>query len=169
MGKTVNRSDPYRKVKFRGVTLDERTKSAFLWAEKRYIAQAPNKRGPLRIGQGSYNKGGVEGSAGTHDGGGVLDVMFAGLNSKQRAGVLKWFRRAGFAFWRREGAAWGKNNDHGHGVLLGHRNASLAAKAQMASYRAHRDGLAYNGYDGSWRPKRGRRWSHRQNRPIIKR
>ena len=30
MGKTVNRSDPYRKVKFRGVTLDERTKSAFL-------------------------------------------------------------------------------------------------------------------------------------------
>ena len=167
-GKTVNKSDPYKRRDYRGVTLDNRTISALDWAEKRYLAVAPKKRKPFRLGQGSYNKGGVSGSAGTHDGGGVFDVMFAGLNAKQRRGVVKWLRRAGFAAWAREGAVWGTNNDHCHAILLGHKTASAPAKSQMDSYRAHRDGLAGNRYDSSWRPKRLRRWSHRQNRPVIK-
>jgi hypothetical protein len=170
MGKTVNTSAPYKKRTWRGVTLDNRTISAIKWAEAHYASRAPIKRGPFRIGQGSYNAGKVDASAGTHDGGGVVDIMFAGVSARQRKGIIKWLRRAGFAAWAREGAIWGANgsNDHCHAVLLGHKTASPSAKAQMASYKAHRDGLAYNGYDNTPRPKRPRRWNHRLNKPIKK-
>jgi hypothetical protein len=161
-------SKPYARVQFRGVTLDQRTKSALIWAEKHYREAAPRKRQPWRLGQGSYNVG-VGASAGTHDGGGVIDIMFAGLNHKQRKATVRWLRKAGFAAWAREGAAWGAggSNDHAHAVLLGHRTASPAAKSQMDSYRAGRDGLAGNAPDHTWKPRRSRRWSHRQNRPRV--
>ena len=162
---TVNKSDPYKRVQWRGVTLDERTKSALIWAEKHYLAVAPKKRKPWRIGQGSFSF--AQASAGTHSKGGTLDIMFAGLTRKQRRATVKWLRRAGFAAWAREGAVWGANNDHCHAVLLGHRTLSLEAAKQTDSYRAHRDGLAGNAYDPTWRPKRPRRWSHRQNRPVL--
>lgn len=158
----VNKTDPYKRVAFRGVTLDERTRSALRWAEAKYIAKAPKKRAEWRIGQGSYNNGDL--SAGTHLGGGVVDIMFAGLTKKQRRGTIRWLRRAGFAAWAREGAAWGTNNDHAHAVLLGHKNLSEAAAAQATAYWNHRDGLAGNAHDPTWRPKKPRRWSHRQNR-----
>ena len=168
MGKTVNKSAPYKKVQFRGVTLDNRTLSALKWAEARYAKAAPLKRRPFRLGQGSYSDGSM--SAGTHSLGGAVDIMFAGVSARQRKGIVKWLRRAGFAAWAREGAVWGANgsNDHCHAVLLGHKTASPSAKAQMASYKAHRDGLAYNGYDNTPRPKRPRRWNHRLNKPIKK-
>ena len=170
MGKILgNASKPYAKVQWRGVTVDQRTKSALKWAEKRYIAVAPNKRKPWRFGQGSYNAGGVTASAGTHDGGGVVDIMFAGVPAKQRKATVKWLRKAGFAAWAREGALWGANgsNDHAHAVLRGHRTASKGAKDQMLAYDAHRDGLAGGRWDGTWRPKRRRRWSHKQNKPVL--
>lgn len=161
------RLDPYKRVTFRRVTLDRRTRAAFLWAEKRYRAVAPRKRGPLRIGQGSWSAGSLSGT--THAGGGALDVMFAGLNAKQRRATVKWLRKAGFAAWAREGPAWGANgsNDHGHGILRGHRTASAAAKAQVESYDTGRNGLADNAADWTWKPRRSRRFSYRQNKPII--
>ena len=119
MAKTVNKTDPYKRVAFRGVTVDERTKSALLWAEGEYRKVAPKKRAPWRLGQGSYSNGSL--SAGTHSGGGAVDIMFAGLNAKQRRATVKWLRKAGFAAWAREGAVWGTNNDHCHAVLRGHR------------------------------------------------
>lgn len=155
----------YRKVPFRGVTLDARTASALEWAETRYLRKAPRKRVPWRLGQGSYSFS--DKSAGTHAGGGSLDIMFAGLNAKQRRATVKWLRRAGFAAWAREGAAWGQNNDHAHAVLLGHRTASPQAKAQMAAFENHRDGLAGDNWDSTWRPKKSRRWSHRRNAPVL--
>lgn len=161
-----NASKPYSRTVWRGYTFDHRTVSALRWAEEHYLRQDKTRK-PWRIGQGSYSTR-VDASAGTHDGGGVADIMFAGVSAKDRHATVRWLRRAGFAAWAREGAAWGANNDHCHAVLLGHRTASPAAKAQMASYRAHRDGLAYNGYDTSWRPKKPRRWSHRKNKPIVK-
>lgn len=165
MGKTVNKTDPYTRVAFRGHTLDNRTRSALVWAEAKYREVAPKKRAPWRLGQGSYSQGSL--SAGTHSKGGTLDIMFAGLNKKQRRATVKWLRKAGFAAWAREGAAWGTNNDHCHAVLLGHRTLSVEAMRQTDSYRAHRDGLAGNGYDNTWRPKKPRRWSHKQNKPIL--
>ena len=161
---TVNKTDPYKKVQFRGVTLDNRTLSALRWAEKRYIAVAPKKRSLFRLGQGSYSNGSL--SAGTHSGGGAVDIMFAGLTKKQQYATVKWLRKAGFAAWARTGPGW-VGNEHAHAILRGHRNAHPAAKAQMVAYDNHRDGLAGNGYDNTWRPKKPRRWSHRQNRPVI--
>ena len=163
---TVNTSDPYKKRQWRGVTLDNRTISAIKWAEKHYLEVAPKKRTKWRIGQGSYSNGSMSG--GTHTGGGAVDIMFAGLTAKQRRATTKWLRRAGFAAWSRlDPKVWGANNAHAHAILRGHRTASAAAKAQMVAYDNGRDGLVSNLKDTEWRPKRKRRWSHRQGKPIL--
>lgn len=158
--------DPYAKVRFRGVTLDRRTRAAFLLLERRYRAVAPKKRGKLRIGQGSYSNGSMSGS--THSQGGALDVMFAGLNPKQRRAVVKFGRKVGFAMWGRvDPNVWGAGNEHAHGILRGHRTASDAAKTQVVAYDNGRDGLVSNKPDTAWRPKVKRRFSYRQMRPIL--
>ena len=158
------RLNPYGKVRFRWHTLDRRTRSAFLLMERRY--RRAGKGWPkLRIGQGSYSDSELSGD--THTGGGAVDVMFAGLNPAQRAEVVRQGRRVGFAMWARTGPAWGSNNDHAHGILLGHRTASPQAKAQMDAYRNGRDGLRGNLPDNTWRPKRPRRFSYFKGRPVI--
>ena len=162
---TVNKSDPYKRVAFRGVTLDERTKSALLWAERRYIKVAPKKRKPWRLGQGSYSAGSL--SAGTHAGGGAVDIMFAGMPKKQQRATVRWLRRAGFAAWMRVGGTWSPGNEHAHAILRGHRTASPEAKAQVVAYDDGRDGLVTGYRDTFWRPRKPRRWSHKQGRPII--
>lgn len=172
MGKTVNKSDPYGRVWFRGHQFDNRTVSALKWAEARYLRnqKTGKKRGKgrteWRIGQGSFANGSM--SAGTHSGGGAVDIMFAGLGPKQRKAVVKWLKKAGFAAWAREGAAWGTNNDHAHGILMGHKTTDPQAELQCRSYRAGRDGLAGDRPDPTWRPDPMPRWSHRQNKPIPK-
>ena len=159
-------SKPYARTTWRGHRFDQRTVSALKWAEKHYLAVAPKKRTPWRVGQGSYSAGSL--SAGTHSGGGAVDIMFAGLTKKQQRATTKWLRRAGFAAWSRVDArVWGAGNQHAHAVLRGHRTASPAAKTQMVAYDNGRDGLIDNAKDREWRPKRKRRWSHRQNRPIL--
>ena len=163
MGKTVNKTKPYHRLWWRGVQVDERTKSAIIWAEKGYIAKAPKKRKAWSITQGSYNAGGVAASAGTHDEGGVVDLSIRGMSRKQIDGMVKWLRKAGFAAWFRN---W-PGNEHVHAVLMGHKNASNGAKQQMRSYEAGRDGLAANLLDSTWRPKPLPRWSHRRNTPYV--
>lgn len=157
---------PYGRTWFRGVQLDNRTKSALLWAEGRYVGVAPKVRRPWTLAQGSYNAGGVVNSAGTHDGGGAVDIGAASLSDKQVRASVKWLRKAGFAAWFRPAApgVWGP---HIHAILLGHRTASPGARQQMDAYRNHRDGLAGNRIDPAWRPKRPRRWSHLKNRPVV--
>ena len=158
------RLNPYGRVHFRGHILDRRTRSAFLLMERRY--RRAGKGWPkLRIGQGSYSDSSLSGS--THLGGGAVDVMFAGLNPAQRAEVVRQGRRVGFAMWARTGPVWGSNNDHAHGILLGHRTASPEAKQQMVAYRNGRDGLRGNLPDNTWRPKRPRRFSYYKGRPVI--
>lgn len=171
MGKTVNKSDPYERRWWRGVLLDNRTISALEWAEARYLKnqKTGKKRGknrkPWKFSQGSYNKGGVGASAGTHDGGGAVDWSVTGMGPKQIKGAVKWTRKAGFATYERDPipGTWGR---HIHGILLGHRTASSGAKQQMDQYRAGRNALANNQPDREWRPKTIPRWSHRQNKPI---
>ena len=158
--------DPYAKVRFRGVTLDRRTRAAFLLLERRYRAAAPKRRGQLRIGQGSYSDGELSGS--THSRGGALDIMFAGLTPKQQRAVVRHGRRVGFAMWgRTDPAVWGVGNAHAHGILRGHRTASPAAQQQVAAYDAGRDGLVSNLPDREWRPKKPRRFSYIQGKPIL--
>lgn len=45
--------------------------------------------------QGSYDKGGVEGSAGTHDGGGAIDIDVRSKRAAQRVAVVKAMRTVG--------------------------------------------------------------------------
>ena len=157
-------SKPYARTTWRGHRFDQRTVSALKWAEKHYLAVAPKKRTPWRIGQGSYSAGTL--SAGTHSGGGAVDIMFAGLTKKQQRATVKWLRRAGFAAWSRVGGAWSPGNEHAHAILPSRTNSSQA-KAQVMAYRDGRDGLVSNKPDREWRPKRKRRWSHRRNAPVL--
>ena len=157
-------SKPYARTTWRGHRFDQRTVSALKWAEKHYLAVAPKKRTPWRIGQGSYSAGSL--SAGTHSLGGAVDIMFAGLTKKQQRATVKWLRRAGFAAWSRVGGAWSPGNEHAHAILPSRTNSSQA-KAQVVAYRNGRDGLASNKPDREWRPKRPRRWSHRRNAPVL--
>ena len=159
-----NKSDPYAKTWWRGKQFDNRTVSALIWAEKQYRKRGKN-RAAWSISQGSFSQGSL--SAGTHSGSGSVDIGFAGVGPKHRKATVKWLRKAGFAAWAREGAAWGTNNDHCHGILLGSKNAAEGAKDQMQSYLDHRDGLAGNRWDSTWRPDPIPRWSHRRNKPYI--
>lgn len=100
----------------------------------------------LTVVQGSYNAGGVDASAGTHDGGGVVDLLPWDYVNKIRA-----LRRIGFAAWYRPEipGLWGP---HIHAVLIGNKKLAPVASRQVAAYLAGRDGLASNGPDRHWRP-----------------
>jgi SLT domain-containing protein/phage-related protein len=93
------------------------------------------------VTQGSFSSG-VAASAGTHDGGGVVDLVPAGDNN---VGPL---RAVGFAAWNR-GAAYGSPSfsPHIHAVALGDPTVSGGAAAQVASYLAGGNGLADGGPD----------------------
>lgn len=96
--------------------------------------------------QGSYNAGGVAASAGTHDGGGAIDVNIGGFSFKQLVSIVHALRQAGFAAWHRT-TAEGFSGDHIHAELLGDPAASPGAKAQWTDYMHHLSGLAGHGQD----------------------
>jgi hypothetical protein len=84
----------------------------------------------------------VAASAGTHAGGGVVDLVPA---SNPNVGAL---RAVGFAAWNR-GAAWGSPSfsPHIHAVALGDPTVSPGAANQVMSYLAGGNGLADGGPD----------------------
>lgn len=127
-------ADPYARVVRDGKVLDALTEGALVRAEKilgRRIA----------ITQGSYNAGGVSASAGTHDGGGVVDVPAGGHDE-----VVTALRAVGFAAWYRPAIPnlWPA---HIHAVLIGHGRLAPSAARQVQAYLARRDGLASNRVD----------------------
>ncbi len=150
------KTNPYERIWWRGFAMDRRTVSALEWVEKK-TGQT------IIITQGSYNPGGVSASGGTHDGGGVVDIRTIHLSRRQRVQLMHWLKKAGFAAWYRKPPVFPY---HIHAVLLDHRSASPAAKAQMVSYLNHRNGLVGDAYDKTFRPKPAVRWSHRQNKPV---
>jgi hypothetical protein len=83
---------PEARISWRGFRLNRRTVAMILAAEKLAGFEFP-------LMQGSYNKGGVTASAGTHDGGGALDVRAARLTAAQRKTVVLTLRQVGFAAW----------------------------------------------------------------------
>ena len=133
---TVN---PYALTTHDGKKVDCLTDAALIEAEKRLGY-------PLTIVQGSYNAGGVGASAGTHDGGGAVDLAPYDWAHKVRV-----MRAVGFAAWHRPTIP-GVWNEHIHCILVSDAKASPAAKAQIVDYRNHRDGLAGHGFDNTWHP-----------------
>ncbi len=124
----------YTRTTWSGRTINQRTKDMLNTAQK---TSGIN----ITLSQGSYNAGGVAASAGTHDGGGVVDI--ANTDAK----LLKALRQAGFAAWIRtpaEGFAY-----HIHACAIGDKQMASSAKNQITSYFNGRNGLANNGGDSA--------------------
>lgn len=132
--------DPYDLVTHDGKTVDRITHEALLVAEKRLGYK-------LTITQGSYRGGsGDPDSAGTHDGGGAVDLVAFDWENKVRV-----LRGIGFAAYRRLPSE-GDWPEHVHAVLIGNKKLSASAARQVQAYLDGRNGLANNGPDPHRRP-----------------
>lgn len=127
-------TDPYAIVLRDGKKVDAITDAALKRAEK-ILGHKVN------VVQGSYNAGGVAASAGTHDGGGCVDVP-----AWEHDQVVVALRAVGFAAWYRPTIPdlW---SAHVHAVLIGHKLLAPVAFQQVQAYLARRDGLKDNGPD----------------------
>ena len=126
--------NPYDRTTYDGHTVDWLTRAALEDTAKRLGYD-------LTVLQGSFNAGGVSASAGTHDGGGAVDLAPWDWQNKVRE-----LRRTGFAAWHRPAIAglWG---EHIHCILMGDRLLSAGAKTQVAEYLRGENGLANHAAD----------------------
>lgn len=133
-------NDPYDLVKHDGKTVDRITHEALKEAERRLGYE-------LTITQGSYRGGsGDPDSAGTHDGGGVVD-----LTAFEALRKVKVLREVGFFAYRRLPSE-GDWPEHVHAGLIGNKKLSPSAKRQETAYFNGRNGMANNGRDPHPRP-----------------
>ena len=136
----------YDKVKYDGKTVDKITAAA--------LADTALDLGytdGMDLVQGSYSITTMA-SAGTHAGGGVVDLPSNDWQRKVAA-----LRKNGFAAWYRP-ALPGQWGPHIHAVLVGNSRAAPAAKAQVKAYLEGRNGLANNGPDDGPREHVGNRY-----------
>ena len=129
---------PYDRTPPTGPGLDNKTRAALQVVERDLGYE-------LTIVQPSYSSG-VGASAGTHSGGGVVDLAPWDHRRKVRA-----LRDRGWAAWYRgtRRAADGSLiwNPHIHAVLIEHGKLSLEARAQVDDYLHGLNGLADDGRD----------------------
>lgn len=125
---------PFDRVTFRGKTMDNKTMYGLMAAEHRLGYE-------LTVTQGCYNPGGVGASAGTHDGGGVVDLAPWDYENK-----VKVLRDLGWAAWYRSPSE-GPWQAHIHAVMIDHGRLSASAAAQVIDYRTGRNGLANHAPD----------------------
>ena len=97
-----------------------------------------------RVVQGSYNQG-VSASAGTHDGGGAVDLSIWGLSDDQIWHVLTELRKRGVAAWHRTTAQG--FSPHIHGIDSGSTHLQWLAASQITDYKNGRNGLASHAAD----------------------
>lgn len=135
---------PYERINFRGKALNRRT-AAMIEQAERILGYE------LHVMQGSYNRGGVSASAGTHDGGGAVDIAWPSSSRKKADEVVKALRRVGFAVWRRDTLP-GEWNQHIHAIAIGDKEMSSGAAKQVQDYYHGLDGLAGHRRDSTWRP-----------------
>jgi hypothetical protein len=132
---------PFDRCTYNGALMDQKTKTAVQLGEKRLGYS-------LTILQGCYHPG-VSQSAGTHDGGQVIDFAPFDFENKVRT-----FRKMGWFIWHRLAiiGVWG---EHIHGGLRNGGTLSPSAARQQDDYDAHppRDGLAGHSLDPTWHPK----------------
>ncbi|MEU7909592.1 peptidoglycan-binding domain-containing protein [Microbispora bryophytorum] len=130
---------PGPRVSVGGAVVDTRTQSMLAEA-KRLLGR------DLVLLQGSYNRGGDPTSAGTHDGGGVVDISVKGMDSATRTAVVRALRRVGFAAWLRnpdqDDWPW-----HIHAAAINDTDLSSQAQHQIGDYYLGLNGLAGRGPD----------------------
>ncbi len=127
------------RTSYSGQTVNQRTKDMLIQADA-LVAHS------IVISQGSYNVGGVAASAGTHDGGGAVDVSVAPLSTTQRWETVKALRTVGFAAWLRT-PAQGNWPYHIHAIAIGDTDLSSGARDQVADYYVGKNGLASHAAD----------------------
>jgi peptidoglycan hydrolase-like protein with peptidoglycan-binding domain len=100
----------------------------------------------LVLSQGSYNPGGDPTSAGTHDGGGVVDISVTGMSAATRTKVARALRQFGFAAWVRNPsqADWPW---HIHAAAINDTDLSSQTQHQIGDYYLGLNGLANRGPD----------------------
>lgn len=106
----------------------------------------------ISVTQGSYcvleKSGCAKASAGTHDGGGSIDIKASSLSTTQRWKTVQALRSVGFAAWLRVpsqcGGCW---STHIHAVAIGdtdmwQKNLKYTNRDQVADYFVGRNGLS---------------------------
>lgn len=146
--KEFDRTGPgadYRHVNFRGVEMNKRTQTMIERAD--YIMQHKYGHAGFTFGmtQGSYSHS-VSASAGTHDGGGALDITDRGLPKATVDDMVKSLRQAGFAAWSR-GRGFDSFTPHIHAIAIGDAQMSSSARSQVADYARGQNGLANHASD----------------------
>ncbi|MBB3049999.1 hypothetical protein FHS23_000994 [Prauserella isguenensis] len=141
---------PGKRVKLDGATFNQRTKAMLLEAQRLTDVT-------FDVEQGSYNPGGDPTSAGTHDGGGAVDLYVDGMSPGKRTEVVRAMRKVGFAAWHRTPAQgdWGP---HIHAVALADPDQSEPARAQTGDYYLGKNGLANDRPDDGPEVKPIRTW-----------
>lgn len=130
----------YRRVTYTGKTINVRTR---IMLERAVEHLAEHYRWSPYLVQGSYNPG-VSASAGTHDGGGVIDIRTSTMTRRGQDLCVQALRKAGFAAWLRLPPTFGT---HIHAVAIGDRELSPAAQSQIEQWRNDTNGLANHGPD----------------------
>ncbi|EWM13614.1 hypothetical protein KUTG_03918 [Kutzneria sp. 744] len=130
---------PGAKIKRDGYTINTRTQAMLTEAE-RLLGRT------LKLDQGSYNPGGDPTSAGTHDGGGVVDVNVDGMSAATKTSVAKALRQVGFAAWVRN-PTQGDWPWHIHAAAINDTDLSTQAQNQIGDYYLGFNGLANHGAD----------------------
>jgi peptidoglycan hydrolase-like protein with peptidoglycan-binding domain len=135
----TNTIGPGAHVQRDGYTVDARTQAMLTAAEHLLGFQ-------LTLAQGSYNPGGDPTSAGTHDGGGVVDINVDGMTAAKRTAVARALRQVGFAAWVRDPSqgAWPW---HIHAAAINDTDLSSPAQHQIGDYYLGMNGLANQGPD----------------------
>lgn len=129
----------YKRVRFRAVSVSKRTRTLLRRAEKIMQDRFDQPDFQFVLTQGSYNTG-VSASAGTHDGGGAVDIRTRGYPKHVVDKMVRALRMAGFAAWSR-GRGADTMTPHIHAIAVGDREVTPIARAQVADFAQGRNGL----------------------------
>lgn len=151
---------PGARTTFGGKTVNVRTKAMLTEAQR----LAGRK---LTLDQGSYNPGGDPTSAGTHDGGGVVDINVNGMNKATWTRVVKALRRVGFAAWHRT-PGQGDWPYHIHAAAISDPDLSPQAQHQTGDYYLGKNGLANRNPDDGPKVSPIRTWEQYQRKAGIR-
>lgn len=115
----------------------------------------------LVLDQGSYNPGGDPTSAGTHDGGGAVDINTDDMDEQTARSVVEELRKVGFAAWYRT-PDQGDWPHHIHAIALSDPDLSSPAQEQAGDYYLGKNGLANEQPDDGPEVKPIRTWEQYQ-------
>jgi hypothetical protein len=132
--------DPYDLLLWRGVTIDYFT---LAWVQE---VEHDLGRPIDQVYQGSYRRG-VSQSAGTHDGGGALDLW-----DRDPHRIIRFGRNLGGAGWIRT-PAQGDWVEHEHWIIGGDKKMSSEAHDQWVDYLRGGDGLSPYGQNDDYEPR----------------